>query len=124
LDDRYNARRGTRLVPRWRPKQDPLFLDPSVPPLLIEEVIVTNEDPEARYVAQVLVRSPGFRTWFNIVRLESDGRPLVARPQEIRRANDVWASNFFCSPAVSEAVSAAFVNWRSSEALDGAAVPR
>lgn len=123
MGDHDNARQGVRLVARWRPKQDPLFLDPSVPPLAIEEVIVTNEDPDARYVAQVLVRSPGFRMWFNIVRLESAGRPLVARPQEIRRANDVWASNFFCSPAVSEAVSAAFVSWRAS-LLDDAAVPR
>jgi len=123
LSERDHARRGIRLVGPWRPKQDPLFLDLSVPPLTIEEVILTNEDSEARYVAQVLVRSPGFRTWFNIVRLESPGRPLVARPQEIRRANDVWASNFFCSPAVSETVSAAFVSWRAS-LLDDAAVPR
>ncbi len=115
MDDRSNARRGMRLVPRWRPKQDPLFLDPSILPLTIEEVIVTNEDPDARYVAQVLVRSPGLRMWFNIVRLESADRPLVARPQEIRRANEVWASNFFCSPAVSEAVSAAFVSWHASQ---------
>jgi len=123
MGDHDNARQGVRLVARWRSKQDPLFLDPSVLPLTIEEVIVTNEDPDARYVAQVLVRSPGFRMWFNIVRLESAGRPLVARPQEIRRANDVWASNFFCSPAVSEAVSAAFVSWRAS-LLDDAAVPQ
>ncbi len=123
MGERDNARQGVRLVPRWRPKQDPLFLDLSVPPLTLEEVIVTNEDPDARYVAQVLVRWPGFRTWFNIVRLESAGRPLVARPQEIRRANDVWASNFFCSPAVSDAVSVAFVSCRAS-LLDDAAVPR
>lgn len=118
MDDREGGRRKIRLAPRVKPALDPVLLDRTVIPLTLEEIVIVNEDPEAKYVAQVLVRSPHFRAWFCIIRSEATDRRLIARPQEIRRASDVWATNFVCSMALYEAVCAEFMNWQTGQALD------
>ena len=131
MDDRENVRRKIRLVPRTKPALDPVLLDRTPLTLTLEEVVITSDDSTAKYVAQVLVRSAHFRAWFCIIQSDMPDRELIARPQEIRRPSDVWATNFTCSMALYQAVCAEFVNWQADQALSesrsagsGAAVAR
>jgi len=117
LNESGDGRQRIRVTPRVKPDLDPLRLDSTAVPFTLEEVVLTNDDPDRRPIARVLIRFPGFRAWFEIIERASDPG-LRARPQGIRSAHGGWGSSFTCSPVTYDAVCAEFVRWQADRPLD------